>query len=312
MNPMDPDGAPETVAVRTVAEEWESPLSRYFRRGTDRGRRLYAAFRRLAHFPTVRRHRRLAALHAGEATFEIPRDQGFLSFAPDRFEEVPGIVSEARRTADGQWNDPRGSKKMFLVNRLDPATLRLDSPLVRLALRPDILAAVSNYLGMVPIFSYAAVYRSEHAPAPKLRSSQIFHCDSDDVSHVKIFVLCNDVGPANGPLTILPAALSERVRRRLGYRFAERLRDEQAEAVLGSRPWQPMTGPAGTLLFVDTSRCFHFGSRVEEGAEPRVVAMIQYLTPFSFLLPGPRETAVYRHLVEASLTPLQRLVLTGA
>ena len=43
-----------------------------------------------------------------------------------------------------------------------------------------------------------------------------------------------------------------------------------------------MTGRAGTVAFADTSRCFHFGSRVSEGAPPRRMMLFQYLTPYAF------------------------------
>jgi hypothetical protein len=63
---------------------------------------------------------------------------------------------------------------------------------------------------------------------------------------------------------------------------------------------------------VDTSRCFHFGSRVEDEAEPRLVAMIQYSTPFSFMLPrDPRRRAPFRHLGGPDAAELERLVLAG-
>jgi hypothetical protein len=65
-------------------------------------------------------------------------------------------------------------------------------------------------------------------------------------------------------------------------------------------------------VFVDTSRCFHFGSRVAPGATPRLAAMIQYQTPYSFMLPAAAETAApFRRLVNPSLSPIQRLVLGG-
>ena len=53
----------------------------------------------------------------------------------------------------------------------------------------------------------------------------------------------------------------------------------------------------GTVCFVDTTQCFHFGSRVESGTAPRLVTMIQYLTPSSFMLPRDhRHGSPFRHL----------------
>ncbi|HEY5616822.1 MAG TPA: hypothetical protein VIK60_02700 [Vicinamibacterales bacterium] len=66
----------------------------------------------------------------------------------------------------------------------------------------------------------------------------------------------------------------------------------------------------GTVCFVDTTQCFHFGSRVKHGVAPRLVTMIQYLTPSSFMLPRDhRAGSPYRHLATPDRSRSQRLVL---
>ena len=73
-----------------------------------------------------------------------------------------------------------------------------------------------------------------------------------------------------------------------------------------------LSGPAGTVDFVDTSRCFHFGSRVDADGRPRRIAVFQYLTPYSFKFADHRNQAGFRHLATAGSTPLERLVLGAA
>jgi hypothetical protein len=127
---------------------------------------------------------------------------------------------------------------------------------------------------------------------------------------VKVFVYCSDVDPGSGPLTLLPADDSLRVRRSVGYQYRQRLTDEQVAGVVGTGREVPILGPAGTAVFVDTSRCFHYGSRVAADAPPRLVTMIQYQTPFSFMVPThAQRTLPFRRLIRPQLTPLQRLVL---
>ncbi len=302
------------VQVRTAAEDWERSIARYCRRGTGLQRRFYKTLRGLANRETVRRHRRAAAQIAGDAAVRIPRDRGYLVVPPDRFEEASQVVEAALEQVALHPQDPSGrrSKKTFLVNRLDPSSLTLESPILRLALRPDLLASVSAYLGLVPILTHISVFYSQYVVQKKLRSSQLLHCDSDDLSQIKVFVLCSEVGKQNGPLTVLDAAQSRELRRRVRYRYAMRIPDPKAEEAIGLQNLQPMTGPPGTVLFFDSSRCFHFGSRVTEGAEPRIMAVMQYLSPTSFVLPPDfRRGAVFRQLADPSLSSLQRLVLTG-
>jgi hypothetical protein len=141
-------------------------------------------------------------------------------------------------------------------------------------------------------------------------SSQLFHCDGDDVTQVKVFVLCSDVNEASGPLTVLDARSTDHVQRQTGYRYRQRLTDEQVREAGGDAAAYPILGPPGTMAFVDTSRCFHFGSRVAPDAPTRLVTMIQYQTPYSFMLPtSAQATLPFRRLLRPGQSPLQRQVL---
>jgi hypothetical protein len=74
--------------------------------------------------------------------------------------------------------------------------------------------------------------------------------------------------------------------------------------------YHPIVGPPGTVCLVDTTLCFHFGSRVEAGVGPRLVTMIQYLAPSSFMLPRDhRAGSPFQHLGGRDLPRLQQLVL---
>jgi hypothetical protein len=242
----------------------------------------------------------------------IPADAGFLIVPPDRFPETAAIVADARAALDRfDGSAPRQGKrkKRFLQNVLDPSTLTLESAVVRFALRADVLAMVSRYLGIVPLLSTITVFHSdttEGAPT----SSQLYHCDGDDITQVKIFVYCTDVTPESGPLTVLDAKRTRQLQERTDYQFRDRLSDEKVRKIIGDATGHPILGPSGTAAFVDTSRCFHFGSRVAPAAPPRLVTMVQYQTPYSFVIAADGEESLpFRRLITPSLTPLQRLVL---
>jgi hypothetical protein len=127
---------------------------------------------------------------------------------------------------------------------------------------------------------------------------------------MKIFVLCSAVTPAQGPLTLLDAHTSRTVRRRLDYHFGGKLKDKRLAGMIGPADYHPIVGAPGTVCLVDTTQCFHFGSRVEKGANPRLVAMIQYLMPASFMLPRDhRQGSPFRHLATPEMSQVQRLIL---
>jgi len=142
------------------------------------------------------------------------------------------------------------------------------------------------------------------------RSSQLFHCDADATRQMKIFVLCSEVTPAHGPLTLLDARTSREVRRRLGYSFGGKIKDKRLTSIVTPKDYHPIVGPPGTVCLVDTTQCFHFGSRVEPGVGPRIVTMIQYLAPSSFMLPRDhRAGSPFRHLGHADMPRDQQFVL---
>jgi hypothetical protein len=94
--------------------------------------------------------------------------------------------------------------------------------------------------------------------------------DPTDSTQVKVWVYCSDVGLDSGPLTILPAAASDLLAERIGYAMDERYRipDDVVESLKTDKT-VPLVGRTGSVSFVDTSCCFHFGSRVEAGGVPR-------------------------------------------
>ena len=288
-------------------------INHFFQHRSESERRVFERMRQALSLPTIVGRRATAREIAADASFTIHRDRGYAVFPPDAFPEAHEIVEA---TADLGRNvdlaKPGLSKKArsgFMVPMMDMASLTLDSPMLRLALRPDVIAAVSSYLGMVPVIAYLQVFYSE-ANSDEARSSQLFHCDADATSQVKIFVLCSEVTRSNGPLTLLDAETSRMVRSRLGYHFGGKIKDKRLAGIIDVSNHVPIVGPPGTVCFVDTTQCFHFGSRVESGTAPRLVTMIQYLTPSSFMLPRDhRQGSPFRHLATHQMGRVQRMVL---
>jgi hypothetical protein len=298
------------VKLPDVATDLEVRVAKAFRVRGPFVRSVYVRARRASGFFRDRRRRQVQATLPVHR-HHIPEADGFIVLPPTAYEETAAIVGEA-----GTWLDrflpaqpPRGkNRKDFLQNILDSSTLTRSSAAVRLALREDLLATVTEYLGVVPVLSTISVFVSAGSE-PSLKSSQLYHCDGDDVRQVKLFVFCSDVDLPSGPLTVLDATSTAAVIQATRYHFRQRLDDKQVHAVVGRDRERPIIGPAGTTALVDTSRCLHFGSRVATGAPARLAVMIQYQTPYSFMLPG--RTRPFEHLADGSVTELQRLVLAG-
>lgn len=311
----------ETTAVKTSPvrpylkppkRKLLSPLYLHFIQGNDLKRKKYSGIKELLSAGSLATRRQLAA-EATPSTFEISRDSGFTICPPGTFEETDELLAAARKLVEEVDPENQQGKKSYLkMDMVDISKLTLDSPYMRFALRPDVLAAVSQYLGVVPILSDVDVWYSNfqnRAPS----SSQLYHCDPEDIAQVKIFLYADEVTEKNGPLVLVNAKDSEHVRNELGYKFdpeSRKLTDEAFHKALENRTEHPVVGPPGTCIFADTCRCFHYGSRVNEAAPPRILVHFKYLRPSAFVYPlNFRRKAPFRKMATAELSRMQRLVL---
>jgi hypothetical protein len=219
------------------------------------------------------------------------------------------VVAEVKRILAEQGDAPAGSKP-YLVDR--PVTgLPPSSALLKFALNPRVVGPVARYLGMAPRLVSVTILESRAlAGAPS--GSQLFHCDYEDVRQMKVFVSCSDTRPENGPLRAVPAFQSQRIKERLSYRYGDRqfrVPDGVVADLVPDGDIAEFSGPPGSVTFIDTSSCFHLGSRIRPGSEGRLVVQFQYLTPAAF------ELAIAPNLRHPALSqsgghgPLERLVL---
>lgn len=300
---------------RTNKQGHNKALWNYFVKGTPRRRQWYAA--RLGAkqgAPLDARQRLAKELAASNDSHEIPHRDGFAVLPPGTFPEVDDIVGTAREIIAARESEITPGNKDFLQQGyLDAAHLSDDSPFLRFALRDDVIAAIARYLGVVPVLAKIDVWKSDNAPSQH-HASQLYHCDWDDTTQLKIFIYASDVDTASGPLTLMEAEASDKLRASIGYTYGRkgyRVSDEVADRVVGREPQHEVTGAAGTAVLADTSRCFHYGSRVQQGGQPRLVGFFQFVTPTSFLFPpeGYKQTAPYRGLAREDHSELVRMVL---
>ena len=143
--------------------------------GGDLGRGLYESYRSLLNLRAVWRRRRAAGDIFSEADFTIPRDLGFARFEPGRFPEINAIVYEANRELEKleptRVVQPEVGTKGLFMGLFDCDRLTLDSPFIKFALRPDIVGAISAYLGVVPVLARIDLWYSAHASRQAIRTT---------------------------------------------------------------------------------------------------------------------------------------------
>lgn len=155
-------------------------------------------------------------------------------------------------------------------------------------LSSEVLTTVSNYLGFVPRLSTTippgvrfveSSIDGQEKPG-EYKHSQLYHLDLHDNPLVYVIVLLRDVTMESGPFTFLPGDASARAVKGLRYlsrNSAYRVTDEEMYRVVDKSEAQVMTYPKGTVLFLDSSRCFHYGSR--DATIPRYQMMYGLVSP---------------------------------
>lgn len=284
---------------------------RFAAQRTLRGRRLFSAAFKAAHFRKYRRLQRLR-LDIGpvEQTFTIPDDQGFLLWRPQSFRPLQEAIAEANAIFDASDLEAltRAMSESAPFTHV-PYSPRPDSPIARLATHPALIKPFAEYLGVVPtLHALQLMYSPNHRLVRG--SSQFYHLDGQDVKSLQVFVYLQDVTDENGPLTLLPAHASERIAHALRYRKAAASRriDDEVVARFADVDSQVhvLTGRAGSALIFDGDRCLHFGSR--KATRPRRILQYAYVTPFAFTLPD-RWWERFGHLVGSDAPEWQRRVV---
>jgi hypothetical protein len=282
-------------------------------RGSIKQRIRYVnARRKAATSPSDERRRQLGWQLAEDAPLSIDPDLGYVRAEPGSLRGADPVIESATALIKGIGHEAllHRHKKPMAKGFLPETDLDLGSVYMRFALSDGVVAIVCRYLGMVPILTKIDVWYSAYIERPAW-SSQFFHLDYADVTQLKLFLHCSDVELASGPLTIIDAADSRQLAKRVKYRFEHtRVTDETVDGAIGLDRKLALAGPRGTAHFVDTSRCFHFGSRVQRGAPPRQLVVFQYLTPYSFDFHDDHRTeAPFRELATAESSEQERLLL---
>lgn len=176
----------------------------------------------------------------------------------------------------------KGGKGPFASMRIDPADLQKE-PLSKLFQSDEILINVREYFGCTPILNYAAVWFSPNNFNDSFYSSQLFHFDREDYRQIKCFIPIEKIDSESGPLSVIDAQESAKFVRsqwkRLKIPSSKDRYDDASVRKCTNFNIVQMTGDAGELILVDTTRCLHFGSR--NAKKPKYHLTLQYLTPFS-------------------------------
>ena len=137
----------------------------------------------------------------------------------------------------------------------------LDFPQVfQWGLNSRLLDIVESYLGGPCAYDGLEAYHSR--PDGKETSTRLWHRDREDTRMVKVAIYLNDVDTAGGPFEVLHPTFQTALEPKLSWRY-QAISDANLKSVSPTGDQanliRSLTGPRGTIIFVDPARCHHRG-----------------------------------------------------
>jgi hypothetical protein len=279
------------MSLPTSPRAWLDAMSWHVRGmfATEANRRIGFRARELWQPAEIEARRGVARDLAAELLPElrVDRERGqFLlpASAIPALDEVCSIGRSIIRTAtlaDGEANMEKKFSRIRVANHAERVAL------LGVALDRRVLAMAASYLGILPVLTEADYFCSFPVDGP-FTKSQLWHCDPDAGDVFKLFIYCDNVSDDDGPFQFIEAATSHRVRDAIGYRYAGRryrVADDEMEQHVPRSQVETITGPARSAFVVDTTRCFHRGSRIVDKQRRRVMASVCYCPPSGITVP---------------------------
>lgn len=263
--------ASDALVIQT---EWDRNLAKRLRSvgiSDVAARDVAARIRHWGHYYSVVRRRALARPWNGRNGAALLESAGYVDATEAlacRSRACAKVLQDAAEALVKEGPDPKKGVKSFLVEMLTPEMLRDLPEILDFILCDEILEYAIGYFQSIPILQVIAF---SWTPANEdLRKSQRFHTDNEDMRLLKFSLNVTDVAPENGPFTLIPAPKSDEIiaawrEQTPDYLQGHRIPDEFVEMVLPRDRWIEATGPAGTIVGVDTCRCLHFGARTRAG-----------------------------------------------
>lgn len=284
------------VSIGDRLDRWI--LKKGFRLGVPLSTLRMIEARRMASAPGARlqlRRSAQAVISGSKWVDYIPAADGYRLFSPESFPELPDVVRAceavyARHAAE--VSEVEKYNKPYFFNILTTDDLRQHRVLLDFALSGPVTVAATGYLGHIPrLHSMGVFYSSVN---DSISGSQMYHVDGDALAQVKCFVNVWETGPGCGAFTFVPKRQTTNSLRSRG--LVKTISDEDVRRLVPEDRQIVVSGPLGSGVFVDTSRCLHQGSRARERA--RLVFQFQYVTrPDALLHRAPGKVAPGGHLL---------------
>ena len=156
-----------------------------------------------------------------------------------------------------------GNKKKFFHNLYK---VEINDPIIHFCKSPRILNIASNYLGTVPLINSIQFIKSDENDKNYF-SSMNWHLDTHHLKLLKIIYLPYQINYYNGPTSFMNKDQTQKIlKKNIKFKLPSYFTDQEifSNDIKSKNTTENFLGNTrGNLLFIDTSKCFHMGSRCE-------------------------------------------------
>jgi hypothetical protein len=209
-----------------------------------------------------------------DTTMSLPHLQRVL-------EDSDKIIAER----SGARTSTPGTYRSYFQDMWTPADAARYPSFLNFATSSEMLATVAHYMKCIPLLSTAlprgirfVESNTAFDDCPETpHDSQLFHIDHYSYPNLYVLVLLRDTTFEHGPWSFLPREVSQEASKALNYwdhGRPYRLSDEEIYSVVDRSELIEFCAPRGTVLFIESSGCFHYGSR--NSVKPRFQLMLGY------------------------------------
>ena len=226
---------------------------------------------------------------------KIPLNKGYLVKKNNSLKKkIHNLIKRISHFSNSlNWKDmQKKSKKPFLITYQLDLTEKKNFDILSLIMEKEIIGIISNYLKQIPVLLEAAIWYSPNNIFQKGKSQE-FHLDSEDIKQIKLFLPIKNVTKNTGPLTIISKQETDKIyknlkktncRKKFGYPIQNQKFNDNL--IMQYKPKTiELTGDVGDIIFVDTCRCLHYGSRPKRNSQPRWLLSLHFTTSQSKELP---------------------------
>jgi hypothetical protein len=223
---------------------------------------------------------------ASDAKLSVAEEQSFKNLINNGFTDVTSYFSIndmnslELKTLDldkkiSEINIPSDHKKFWSrMTDADSDNMNVNNIINRIALNISVLKILNHYFSAPVFMDYSIVTKSVFS-GEKHQISQLWHQDKDDNEMIKLFIYINDVTDLNGPFTLLNRQSSMKIPTSF---IRNHIEDDFIFKRVKQNEVLTLKGKKFSAFLVDTSKCFHMGSRISTPGQYRYMLTATFIT----------------------------------